>query len=84
MHKTPISRNPANCNSLNCHFLIFPCLHFLLPIFRTQRQMTTTFLIREVNDVADVCDSVDVLVGGCLGGRVSDRELPADTGKEYK
>lgn len=46
--------------------------------------MTTTFLIREVNDVADVCNSVDTLVGGCLGGRVSDRELLADTGEEYK
>lgn len=46
--------------------------------------MTATFLIREVNGVADACDSVDVLVGGCLKGRVSDRELPADTGKEYK
>lgn len=46
--------------------------------------MTATFLIREVNGVADACDSVDVLVGGCLRGRVSDRELPADTRKEYK
>lgn len=63
--------------------LIFPCHQVLFPIFRTQQQ-TTTLLIREVADVAAVCNSVDVLVGGCLRGRMSDRELPADTGKEYK
>ena len=62
-----------------------PFLHFLLCIFRTKKQMTKKLPIRNVDDAVDVdLNSRHVPVGGCLRGRVTDRKLPTDSGKECR
>ena len=64
---------------------VSPSLHFLLCIFRTKKQMTTKLPMRNVDDAVDVdLNSRHVRVGGCLRGRVTDRKLSTDTGKECR
>ena len=47
--------------------------------------MTTKLPMRNVDDAVDVdLNSRHVRVGGCLRGRVTDRKLSTDTGKEYR